>query len=144
VKHTNIDEKIVNELYKLTKKAYNLNEIPVGAVVIKDDIIIGKGYNNRQSKHNVCGHAEINAIIQAEKYLNDWRLNDCIIISTLKPCDMCLSAIQAARITNIYYIFEQKSTDKSPKMLSEKIYFPGNKKITKISELFNDFFQKLR
>jgi tRNA(Arg) A34 adenosine deaminase TadA len=144
VKHIIIDEKIINELYKLAKKAYNLNEIPVGAVVIKNNIIVGKGYNNRQSKHNVCGHAEINAIIKAEKALNDWRLNDCIIISTLKPCDMCLSVIKAARITEIYYIYEQKNTNKVQKMLSKKIYFPGNNKITKISELFNDFFQKLR
>ena len=69
----------------------------VGAIIVKDGKILGQGY------HQKCGegHAEVNAIIKAERKLGDFRLNDCILLTTLKPCKMCQSIIEAARIKEI-------------------------------------------
>ena len=139
VKH--IEDKYNNELYKLALKSYKNNEIPVGAIVIYKEKIIGKGYNNRQSKCNVCGHAEIMAIKCAEKYLGDWRLNNCILISTLKPCNMCSEVINESRISNVYYYVEQNNSLNKSKFIKVN----GNQEfINKYLELFKDFFKKLR
>lgn len=134
-------EKYLDELLELVKKSYDLNEVPVGAIVIYNDKIIGKGFNNRQSTANVCGHAEINAIIEAEKYINDWRLNNCILISTLHPCKMCQQIIEESRIDKVYYLIEQKEVE-NPKY--KQIYFPGNKLFTDINNIFLSFFKNIR
>lgn len=134
-------KKYIRSLYLLTKKSYDINEIPVGSIVIYKDKIIGKGYNNRQSKHNVCGHAEVNAIIAAEKYIGDWRLNDCILISTLHPCKMCQKIIEESRISKVYYIYPQ---DNCLNKSYEQIYFPGNNYCKKIGEMFSNFFKNMR
>ena len=109
-------------------------------MVIYNDKIIGKGYNNRQSSYNVCGHAEINAIKDAEKKLKDWRLNDCILISTLKPCSMCSEIIKTSRIEKVFYILDQDNScsDNYIKISDNNDY------ITKINYLFIDSFKKLR
>ena len=134
-------EKYIKILFELVKKSYNLKEIPVGSIVIYNNKIIGTGYNNRQSTYNVCGHAEINAINQAEKYIKDWRLNNCILISTLHPCKMCQQVIENVRIDKVYYLFDQNNVNNEN---YEKIYFPGNKYIDKILIMFNDFFKNIR
>jgi len=71
------------------QKAFKKGEIPVGAVIVKDNKIIAKSHNNRQKKFNVYGHAEINCIIKAAKKIKDWRLDDCEMYVTLEPCDLC-------------------------------------------------------
>lgn len=134
-------EKYIDILYELVLKSQELNEIPVGAVVIKDDCIIGKGFNNRQSNYDICGHAEINAIKEAEKHLNDWRLNGCVLLTTLYPCDLCCAAIKEARIDEVYYIFDGKDGNKNG---YNKLNVINNKKVEKIQEIFNDFFINLR
>ena len=92
------------ECIELSKKAYDLGEIPVGAVVVKNNIIIGRGYNDRQSNHNVTGHAEIIALLEAEQFLNDWRLDGCDLYVSLEPCEMCYAIINEARIKNVYFL----------------------------------------
>ena len=134
-------EKYIKVLYKLVEKSYNLNEIPVGSIVIYNNKIIGTGYNNRQFTNNVCGHAEINAINEAEKYLNDWRLNDCILISSLHPCKMCQQVIKEVRIDKVFYFFDQNNVNNNN---YNQIYFPGNKYIECIEKMFNDFFKNIR
>ena len=136
----NID-KYINLLYKLVYKSYKKNEIPVGSIVIFKGKIIGKGFNNRQNTHKIYGHAEINAILEAEKYIKDWRLDDCILISTLKPCEMCYKVIKEARISEVYYLLDKESNynDESiVKVESDSIFYK------KIKELFNNFFINLR
>lgn len=135
---------IDKELYKLAMKSFNNNEIPVGAIVIYNNKIIGRGYNNRQSKNNVCGHAEINAIMSAEKKIKDWRLNDCYIISTLKPCDMCSKIIETARIRDVYYILNQKNVEINKNLKYLEYHFPGNNKTDKYEILLTSFFKNLR
>ena len=137
----NVD-KYLKLLYKLTLKSNKLNEIPVGAIVIFNNKIIGQGFNDRQKTHNVCGHAEINAIKQAEKFIKDWRLNDCILISTLKPCNMCTEVINAARIRTVYYLIDQETLNNDYENYKKLDY--NSEYITKIKDIFNESFKKLR
>ena len=85
------------------EKAYALDEVPVGSVIVKNGNIIGVGFNQVISHHSVASHAEINAIVSASKVLNNYRLNECDIYVTLEPCSMCASAISHARIRRLYY-----------------------------------------
>lgn len=96
-------EKWMNEALKEAKKAENIGEVPIGAVVVKDGEIIGRGYNQRESSQNATTHAELIAIQEANKKLNNWRLEDCQLFVTLEPCVMCSGAIVLARLKSVYY-----------------------------------------
>ena len=102
-------EEIINES---ELSASNL-DIPIGAIVVKDDQIIGRGHNTRIDVPDVTNHAEIIAIREAEKHINDWRLDGCDLYVTLFPCDMCIEVIKAARINNVYYLLEKDNKNKS-------------------------------
>lgn len=84
------------------EKALENGEIPIGAVIIKDGIIIGKGYNKKEITHDPTAHAEIIAIKEACKNISDWRLNGCEMYVTLEPCPMCTGAILQSRLSRIY------------------------------------------
>ena len=84
------------------KKALNLMEVPVGAIIVKDDEIIGSGYNLKETKKSVISHAEIIAIENACKTIGDWRLNGASMYVTLEHCPMCASAIIQSRISKLY------------------------------------------
>ena len=137
-------EKYIQLLYKLARKAARNGDVPVSAIILKNDRIIATGYNNRQKKSVVLGHAEINAIIKAERKLGDFRLNDCILLTTLKPCKMCQSIIEAARIKEIYYILDQKGVESYQKANFKQLNDKDNVFIDKYQLLFDDFFRKLR
>lgn len=85
------------------EKALNLGEVPVGAVIVKDNKIIAKAYNIKEKNMCVTAHAEILAIEKASRKLKNWRLDGCDIYITLEPCPMCASAIKQARISNVYF-----------------------------------------
>ncbi len=85
------------------KKAIKHNEVPVGAVIVKNNKVISKAYNKRESKKNSIKHAEIIAIEKACKKMKNWRLDDCIIYVTMEPCMMCCGAIEQSRIKKIVY-----------------------------------------
>ncbi len=101
-------EKYIQVAYKEALKAYKKNEIPVGAVIVKNNKIIAKSHNNRQKKHTILGHAEINVILKAEKKLKDWRLDDCEMYVTLEPCEMCEKIINESRIKKVYYLLNSE------------------------------------
>ena len=84
-------------------KAYDLKEVPIGAVIVKDDKIIGKGYNQTEQLRDPTAHAEIIAITSAANTINDWRLIDCDIYVTKEPCSMCAGAILNSRIRSIFF-----------------------------------------
>lgn len=95
-------EYFFNRAFEEANKSLKLGEIPVGAVIVKDGIIISTGYNEKESQNCALCHAELTAIKKASEVLNNWRLIDCDIYVTLEPCEMCASAIKQARISNIY------------------------------------------
>lgn len=94
-------EKNMKEAIKEAIKAYEMKEMPVGAVVVYNGEIIGKGYNKKEFAHDSTMHAEIIAIKEACKSINDWRLNECTIYVTMEPCPMCIGAIKEARIKDV-------------------------------------------
>jgi tRNA(adenine34) deaminase len=85
------------------QKSHLLGEVPIGAVVVKNGIIIGRGHNTREGDGLSTSHAEINAIQSACRLLGDWRLTDCDIYVTIEPCPMCCGAIYQSRIRTIYF-----------------------------------------
>ena len=87
---------------KEAKKAYDMLEIPVGAIIVKEGKIIAKAYNKKEIKQDSTCHAEILAIKKACKKLNAWRLNDCEMYVTLEPCSMCAGALIQSRIKKVY------------------------------------------
>ena len=96
-------EYFMNEALNEAKKALQFSEVPIGAVVVKEGRIVGRGHNSRESEELALAHAEINAIRNASKTLGTWRLTDCDIYVTIEPCPMCTGAIYQARIRNIYF-----------------------------------------
>ncbi len=109
--------KILNELDKMVDRSLKGDEIPVGAVIFdNNDNIIASASNNRQKKCNVLGHAEINAIIKAEKKIGDWRLDGYSMIVNLEPCDMCSSIIKESRLDKVYYLLGNNSINNSTKI----------------------------
>ncbi|MFP3156143.1 tRNA adenosine(34) deaminase TadA [Lachnospiraceae bacterium ZAX-1] len=86
---------------KEAKKAYKLNEVPIGCVIVYNATIIARGYNRRNTDKNTLAHAELSAIKKASKKLGDWRLEGCTMYVTLEPCQMCAGAIVQARISRV-------------------------------------------
>ena len=97
----NQDEKYMREAIRQAKKAYALEEVPIGSVIVYQDKIIGRGYNRRTVDKNTLAHAELQAIRKASKKMDDWRLEDCTMYVTLEPCQMCAGAIVQARIPKV-------------------------------------------
>jgi len=97
------DEYYMNIAISLAKKAYKKNEVPVGAIIVKNNKIISKAYNKKESKRNPICHAELIAISKACSKLKTWHLDDCILYVTLEPCMMCSGAIEQSRIEQVYY-----------------------------------------
>lgn len=96
------EEKYMREALKQARKAYDLDEVPIGCVIVYQDKIIARGYNRRRIEMNTLSHAELNAIRKASKKLGDWRLEDCEMYVTLEPCQMCAGAIVQSRIKKVY------------------------------------------
>ena len=96
-----IDEKYMREAIRQAKKAYKLDETPIGCVIVHDGKIIGRGYNRRNTDKSPLAHAEISAIRKASKKLGDWRLEECTLYVTLEPCQMCAGAIIQSRVTRV-------------------------------------------
>ena len=95
------DERYMKEAIRQAKKAEALGEVPIGCVIVKEDKIVARGYNRRNTDKNTLSHAELNAIRRASKKLGDWRLEGCTMYVTLEPCQMCSGAIVQARISRV-------------------------------------------
>ena len=85
------------------EKAFEENEVPVGAVVVKDNRIIGRGYNQIEKLKDATAHAEMIALTAASNSIGNWRLSDCSIYVSLEPCIMCVGALLATRMKNLYF-----------------------------------------
>ena len=93
----------MNLAYKEALKALAIDEVPVGAIIVKDNKIISKAYNKKESLKDPTAHAEMLAIKKACKKLNTWHLDDCIMYVTLEPCAMCAGALIQSRIKKVVY-----------------------------------------
>ncbi len=97
------DWEIMNRALALAAKASELDDVPVGAVVVRDGEIVGEGYNRRESGKSAVAHAEVEAIQSACRRLGRWRLSDCEIYVTLEPCPMCTGAIINSRLSRVTF-----------------------------------------
>lgn len=144
--------KYLNIAFDEAENAFKKNEIPVGAVIVKDDIIISKTHNLKEINKCCTSHAEILAINEASKKNNNWRLTDCDIYITLDPCPMCASAIKQSRIKNVYSA--NKNGDDNNYNIIKSIFaadknnssvnFITNLNSDKSNELLRAFFKKQR
>jgi tRNA(adenine34) deaminase len=122
------------------KNAELLNDVPIGAIVVNNEkTIIGRGFNQTESRCNPVAHAEILAIEDAAKQNRDWRLNNFILFSTIEPCPMCKSAAAEARINRIYY-----GSENSQMMSNKKECIQTNLRNIDCSKILKKFFKKLR
>lgn len=142
----------MREALKRAKKAANLGEMPVGAVIVHKGKIISSGYNRRETKKNALLHAEIIAIDRACKKLGGWRLPECELYVTLEPCPMCAGAILNARPARVYYgAFDIKSGCCGSRLnlldmnlCNCSVYAEGGILADECTELIKSFFKDLR
>jgi tRNA(adenine34) deaminase len=99
--NTEKDEDYMKMALEEAKKAYAINEVPIGAVIVYRDQIIGRGYNRRNTDKSTLAHAEILAMEEAMAFIGDWRLEETTMYITLEPCPMCAGAIVQARIPRV-------------------------------------------
>ena len=138
-----MESKYLRTLFELCDKSLKTDDIPIGAIIIYKDKVIGTGYNTRERDENILGHAEVNAILEAQKILGNWNLSGSVMYVTLKPCSMCSEIIKQSRISEVYYLLDKPETKK-------EYYKTEFKKINdEINELdyemkLSDFFKKLR
>ena len=138
--------------FKEAEKAFRCGEVPVGAVIVKNDKIIAKAYNKKEKSRCSIEHAEIIAIKRASRKLKNWRLENCDIYVTLEPCPMCASAIKQARIQNVYSGIQ--NNDENNNLLIKKIFesdkvnpsvnFINNLFVKKSETLLQKFFSSRR
>lgn len=133
-------EKYSKEIIKLAKIAYKKGEVPVGAIITKNDKILARAYNKIETSKDATMHAEILAIKKASKKLKNWRLNDCEMYVTLEPCTMCSSAIELSRIKKVYYLVKR---DKKISIKKSK-YIHYNTFTIEALNLLQSFFKKVR
>ena len=137
-------EEYMNIAFEEAKIGFNNDEVPIGVVIVKDGIIISKAHNNKNSDNLVTSHAEIIAIEDAEKNINNWRLDGCDMYITLEPCPMCASAIKQARIDNVYCALS--NSDSNNNIIIKQIFSDNdtiNKSVCFETDLFVDKSKEL-
>lgn len=117
------------------KKSLKSNDVPVGAIIVKNGIVLSKAHNKREKNQIVTNHAEIIAIEKACKKLKTWRLDDCILYVTLEPCLMCYGAIIQSRISKVIYATSSEKTGFFSNI-------PNTLKVNLKSEQINDIYTK--
>ena len=145
-------EKFMKEALKEAKKAYEKEEIPVGAVIVKDNKIIARAYNQKEEKRDTTKHAEIIAIQKASKKIDAWRLQDCEMYVTLEPCSMCAGAMIQARLKKVYIGTMDSKTGACGSVLNLLEDYKFNHKVEiesgimqkECEKILKDFFKELR
>lgn len=146
-----MEEKFMREALKEAQKAFDKEEVPVGAVIVKDNKIIARAHNMKEKKNDATSHAEILAIQKACKKLGAWRLSDCDMYVTLEPCSMCAGALINARIRKLYIGTQDDKTGACGSVLN-LLEYKFNHKIKVEKYILKDecetilktFFKKLR
>ena len=146
------DAKYMKIALKEAQKAYEKDEVPVGAIIVKDEKIIARAHNQKEEKTDTTKHAEILAIQKASKKLKAWRLADCTMYVTLEPCTMCIGAAINARIKRLVYGASDEKTGACGSVLNipEEYKFnhiveiEKNVEEEKCKEILQTFFKELR
>ncbi len=146
------DEYWMEIAFKEAEKAFDENEIPVGAVVVYENQIIGRGHNMRERLNDPTAHAEIIAITSAAAMLNSWRLENCTLYVTLEPCAMCAGAIINARLPRIVYGADDKQAGMCGSidnlcdlnLSNHRVIVKGGVEESKCQSILNTFFTKVR
>ena len=146
-----IDEKFMREAILLAKEAADDDEAPIGAVIVRDGEIVGRGRNRREKDKNALGHAEIEAINDACKTLGGWRLIGCTMYVTLEPCPMCTGAIINSRIERVVFGAYDKKAGSCGSLINlfdlpynHKPILSGGFMEEECGSLLSEFFKKLR
>jgi len=100
---TDRETRFMQEALALAEQAAGMGEAPVGCVVARGDVVVGRGHNRRETDRRALAHAEMLAIDEACRFLHSWRLNGCELFVTLEPCPMCAGAILNARMDRVYF-----------------------------------------
>ena len=136
---------------KEAKKAYKKNEVPIGAIIVRDGKVIAKAHNVREKSKRAIAHAEIMAIEQANKALKSWRLDSCVMYVTIEPCPMCAGAIIQSRIKQVVYGAKDIKAGSHDsvvnlfeKTFNHKVKVENGIMETECSEIISDFFKRLR
>lgn len=134
-----IVENFMELAYKESLKALKNDDVPVGAVIVKDNKVIARAYNSKEKNKNATNHAEIIAINKACGKLNSWHLNDCEMYVTMEPCIMCTGAIIQARIPKIFYIVENSKFGVTNMLNKSEFVEKFNHKISvkKVNDIYN-------
>lgn len=146
-----IHKKYMTKAIARAKKASDIGEVPIGAVIVYQDKIIATGYNKREKKQSATAHAEIEAIEKACKKLENWRLSECSLYVTLEPCPMCMGAILNARIDNLYFgAYDKRAgcagsvTDMNMLDINHKVNIISGVMEDECSFMLKSFFKGLR
>ncbi len=145
-----MDEKFMREAVRLARKAKKKGEVPIGAVVVLNGKIIGRGYNLRTKLQMATAHAEMRAIDRACRKLRSWRLPGAEIYVTLEPCPMCMGAILNARIDRVFFgAYEQKGRSltnelASANLLNHKVEVMGGILKEECAGVLTSFFTEMR
>lgn len=148
----NYHEFFMLEALKMAHKASDCNEVPVGAIIVKDGKVIGSGFNEVINKNSVLFHAEMIAIYHASQALNNYRLTGTQIYSTLEPCHMCAKAILDARIDHLFYGAPEPKTGAIMSIdkffdrddLNHRVQYSGGHLAERSSLLLRNFFKSKR
>lgn len=147
-----MDNKYMKLALKEARKAFEKEEVPIGAIIVKDGKILSRAHNLRETKKQACAHAEVLAIQKACQKLNSWRLEDCDMYVTLEPCPMCAGAILNARIKNVYIgAMEQRSGAAGSKInlfedyvFNHKTNYESGILENECKQIMQNFFKMLR
>ena len=147
-----VDEKFMKAAIREAKKAYALDEVPIGCVIVREGKVIARGYNRRNTDKNALAHAELAAIKKASKKTGDWRLEDCTMYVTLEPCQMCAGAIVQCRLKKVLIasmnpkagcagsIFNLRQVDK----FNHQVEIEKGVLEEECSDMLSSFFRELR
>ena len=146
------DKLFMKRAIHLATESFNEQEVPVGAVIVKDNKIIGEGKNKVVCKNDVSSHAEINAIRDASNNIKNYRLNECSMYVTLEPCHMCAKAAVDARLSSIIFATLEPKTGSivsiddflDKKILNHSINYQYGLMEEESSKLLKEFFQSRR
>jgi tRNA(adenine34) deaminase len=146
------DELWMGEALAEAAKAFRKNEVPIGAVVVKDDRVIGRGYNKVEAKKRATAHAEIIAMDAASRELDDWRLDGCTVYVTVEPCHMCMGAFYLSRVPRVVYGARQPRSGAcgsiddfhEAELFNHRIEVTGGVREAESLSLLRKFFESVR